>query len=72
MVSVNLRIGGMSCGHCVQTVRGLLEALEGVRDVEVEVGTARFSLPSSPSPEALGSVLDEAGFELQGYEEDLA
>lgn len=69
MKRIELKIGGMSCQHCVKTVRGLLEGLGGVEDLEVEVGRARLGLPEPPSPEALGGLLDDAGFDLQGYEE---
>jgi len=69
MTRIELEIGGMSCQHCVKTVRGLLEALPGVEGLEVEVGKARLSLPAAPSPEDLGGLLDDAGFDLKGYRE---
>ena len=68
MVQLQLKIGGMSCQHCVKTVRGLLEQLDGVTGLEVEVGSARLGLSASPGRPALEQMLDEAGFEL----EDLA
>lgn len=32
-----IKIEGMSCNHCVNAVKGALEALEGVSRVEVEL-----------------------------------
>ena len=68
MIQLRLTIGGMSCQHCVKTVRGLLEQLDGVEGLSVEVGSASFRLSASPGRPALEQILDEAGFEL----EDLA
>ena len=65
MIQLRLTIDGMSCQHCVKTVRGLLEQLDGVQGLEVEVGSARLDLPASPGRPALEQLLDEAGFELK-------
>ncbi len=40
MAETTLKIGGMSCQHCVMTVKKSLEALEGVSSSEVSIGTA--------------------------------
>lgn len=60
-----LSIEGMHCEHCVEAVR---EALEAVRDVDVqrvEVGTAEVTYdPSSVSHDQLAAVLDDAGYQL--------
>ena len=69
MIQLQLKIDGMSCQHCVKTVRGLLEQLDGVEGIEVEVGSARLSLPASPGRPALEQMFDEAGFELQEFGE---
>ncbi len=69
MIQLKLKIDGMSCQHCVKTVRGLLEQLDGVAGLEVEVGAAQLNLPASPGRPALEQLLDEAGFELQEFGE---
>lgn len=43
---LNLKIGGMSCGHCVSAVKKSLEALSGVDVENVDVGSARLSYDS--------------------------
>lgn len=40
MAETTLKIGGMSCQHCVMTVKKSLDALEGVSSSEVSIGTA--------------------------------
>jgi len=36
-----LRIGGMSCNHCVHAVTRALEGVEGVSRAQVELGSGR-------------------------------
>ena len=57
MTQLRLKIGGMSCQHCVKAVRGLLEQLEGISDLVVEVGSARFDLPEPPGRPALEQMI---------------
>lgn len=40
MQTITLSIGGMSCGHCVASVRSALEAVPGVELEDVRIGTA--------------------------------
>lgn len=60
-----LEIDGMHCEHCVEAVR---DALEAVRDLEVnrvEIGTAQVTYDASTiSTEQLSTILDDAGYEL--------
>lgn len=41
MSEATLKIKGMSCHHCVMSVRKALGTLDGVKDSEVEVGRAK-------------------------------
>lgn len=41
MVDISLKIEGMSCQHCVMSVKKALDDLEGVSSSEVAVGTAK-------------------------------
>lgn len=61
---VDLRIQGMSCGHCVKAVRGALENVPGVTKVDVEVGRARVVCEDSVSRDALAAAITDAGFEV--------
>lgn len=40
MEKVSLSISNMSCGHCVKSVKRTLEAVPGVSEAEVFIGTA--------------------------------
>lgn len=59
-------VTGMTCGHCVQAVTSELQALEGVRDVAVDLVVGGLSSVTVTSTAALEdaeveSALDEAG-----------
>ena len=43
MVSV-LKVKGMSCQHCVMSVRKALGQLEGIKNVQVDLAKGRFDL----------------------------
>lgn len=60
-------VSGLTCGHCAQAVTDELSALDGVRDVAVDLvagGTSTVTV-SSEAPldaEAVRGAVDEAGY----------
>ena len=61
-----VKVGGMSCQGCVNSVTKVLQALPGVTrvDVSLERGEAVLTHePGSPAREAVLHAIDEAGFE---------
>ncbi len=40
MTTLELKIDGMTCGHCVAAVKRALEAVEGVTVADVAIGSA--------------------------------
>jgi copper chaperone CopZ len=66
MEQMSIRIGGMTCSGCVNSVRIALARLPGVEVKQVEVGSATVDYdPSLTSPESLRSAIGKAGFEPQ-------
>jgi copper chaperone len=61
-----LDIDGMSCGHCVKTVRSALEAVSGVEVVDVQIGSAEILVSSDEALEQAKASVDETGFETVG------
>lgn len=57
-------IEGMMCGHCERSVKGALEALEGVILAEAshERGTAVISLSADVADEVLKAAVEEEGY----------
>ena len=63
MDTLHLDIDGMSCGHCVGSVRKALGALDGVSLDAVTVGSAHLRYdPNKTSAEAVLEAVAEAGY----------
>lgn len=63
MRTANLKIEGMTCGHCVASVRRALETVDGATVESVNIGSANVSFdPQSTSTEELALAVAEAGY----------
>jgi copper ion binding protein len=66
MARATLRVAGMTCQHCVRSVREALEGHQGVRSAEVDLENGRAVVEYD---EGLVSVQDMAGVVAEeGYE----
>ena len=66
---VNLKIGEMSCQHCVQKVTDALMELDGVRQVKVNLkrGTATVKYDTeSVQIQEMGEAVNQGGFQFGG------
>ncbi|MGV9210972.1 heavy-metal-associated domain-containing protein [Micromonospora sp. RB23] len=66
MVDTTYQVQGMTCGHCVSAVSAEVGAIEGVRDVRVDLASGQVTV-SSEQPvdtEAVRAAVDEAGYDL--------
>lgn len=63
--SLQVRIGGMSCGGCV---RGVARAFEKAGLTATDVHVGRATLEGSPAIDAVRAALEGAGFQLLGVE----
>jgi copper chaperone CopZ len=60
-----MEIDGMSCGHCVASVKKALDAVAGTTVERVEVGAASVAYdPAITSPAAIESAVRDAGYEV--------
>ncbi|WP_310962810.1 heavy-metal-associated domain-containing protein [Nocardioides terrisoli] len=59
-------VSGMTCGHCVASVTEEVQAIDGVRDVVVDLSTGRLTFRSDQPvpPEAVEAAVREAGYAL--------
>lgn len=69
MASTTITVTGMTCGHCVASVKEEVEALPGVTGVEVALitgGTSQVTVTSdTPLDRAsVAGAIDEAGYQL--------
>jgi copper chaperone len=65
-MKTKVTIEGMSCGHCVKHVKGALEELEGVRNVDVnlENKTAIFDSNTEIGEAKIKYVIEDVGYEV--------
>ena len=61
-----IKVKGMSCGHCAAAVTKALQSLPGVTEVQVDLAGGRVSYQSEApvSPEDLARVITAAGYEV--------
>lgn len=69
MMSTTLSIQGMSCQHCVATIKESLEALSGVINAEVSLDQAKAVVEHQPDIDVQELV---ALVEAEGYTASLA
>ncbi len=63
-----LTIDGMSCQHCVSSVREALDALDGVTVNAVEIGRAETTVSAATAHSTLVQAIEDAGFDVVGSE----
>jgi copper ion binding protein len=63
---ITLRISGMSCAHCVKAVTKALEAVPGVKEVQVDLegGQAKVTGDDQVSEAALKAAVEDAGYSV--------
>ena len=73
MERLDLRIEGMSCGHCVARVQKSLEKVEGAHVGRVDIGSAWVAYdPSRVGPEQIRQAVEDAGYEVVRPTEEAA
>jgi copper chaperone len=65
METVRMQISGMSCGHCVHSVKQALAAVPGVTVNNVEIGSATVQVDPAQVPlQALKDAVEDQGYEV--------
>lgn len=61
-----IKIKGMSCNHCVMAVQKALSAIDGVRNVKVDLqkGEATFDEATPVDMNTLREVVTKAGYQV--------
>ena len=62
----SIKIKGMSCQHCVMAVTKALGALDGVKDVNVDLksGLATYEEVKAVDPKVVAAAVKKAGYEV--------
>lgn len=66
MSTTTVTVTGMTCGHCVASVREEVGKIPGVTDVAVDLASGRVDIDSAePVDRArIAEAVDEAGYQL--------
>jgi len=61
-----LKVTGMSCQHCVMSVKKALAQVEGIQNVNVDLekGEVRFDNTKSVAPDRIEKAIEDAGYEI--------
>jgi copper chaperone len=62
----SIKIKGMSCQHCVMAVTKALGALDGIKDVNVDLinGVATYEEVKAVAPGVIAAAIKKAGYEV--------
>ncbi len=65
MKTAELRIEGMTCGHCVMSVRKELSKLANTSVEDVQIGSAKVQIDETKiTTQQLAQAIEEAGYRL--------
>lgn len=66
MTTTTYTVKGMTCGHCVAAVKTEVEAIAGVRSVDVTLDSGAVTVTSDQELrlDDVRAAVDEAGYEL--------
>ena len=66
MSAITVTVTGMTCGHCVASVREEVGGIDGVTSVDVDLASGRVTVEADrPIDRAdLAAAVDEAGYRL--------
>ena len=67
MSEITLQIDGMSCQHCVMSVKKAIDGIEGVSTSDVAVGSAKVVYDDSKTTsDTISSAVTNAGYKIAG------
>ncbi|MER7506116.1 heavy-metal-associated domain-containing protein [Nonomuraea pusilla] len=68
MSTATYTVKGMTCGHCVSSVKEEVSEVSGVTAVEVDLDSGLLTVTSENPVEdaAIAAAVEEAGYELAG------
>ena len=63
-MKLNLKIDGMGCEHCIKSVREALEGVNGVKVLDVKIGSAEVEVENDSVLNEIREKLDDVGYDL--------
>ncbi|SMF91135.1 Heavy-metal-associated domain-containing protein [Azospirillum oryzae] len=63
---LTLKVSGMTCGHCAQTVTKAVEAVPAVDRALVDLKAGQVSVEGKADESVIRQAIEDAGYEVQG------
>ena len=63
-MKLNVKIDGMGCEHCIKSVREALEGVNGVKVLDVKIGSAEVEVENDSVLNEIKEKLDVEGYDL--------
>ena len=61
-MTIHLKIDGMSCGHCVASVKKALESVPGVDSAAVDLSAGSAAVIGAVEPSKLAQTVESEGY----------
>ncbi len=62
---LNVKVSGMTCGHCASAVTKAVKAVPGADDVNVDLESGSVTVMGNPDPDAVRDAITDEGYEVQ-------
>lgn len=62
---LTLKVSGMTCGHCAQTVTKAVEAVPAVDRALVDLKAGQVAVEGNAEETAIRQAIEDAGYEVQ-------
>lgn len=62
-----INVEGMSCSHCVNAIKNSVGKIDGVKDVEVDLGNKSVTVefdPSNVTVETIKDTIEDEGYDV--------
>lgn len=63
-MSVELKVEGMSCGHCVAAITSAVQPLPGVEGVDVNLDRGIVRVTGTPDERAVTAAIVDCGYDV--------
>ena len=65
--TTTLLVDGMTCDHCVSSIRSAVGGVDGVTDVAVDLACGQVTVTADGAPDeaALRAAVEDAGYDLR-------
>ena len=63
-MKLNLKIDGMGCEHCIKSVREALEGINGIKVLDIKIGSAEVEAENDSVLNEIREKLDDVGYDL--------